>query len=182
MLTQFAADLKKKKASDERAKKDREAEVLDASETRAASGPKKKSGGGGSASTATTRKGTTSTTKKPTSTTKASTTTTRPPTTTTVAPPTTTTQPPTTTTTTAPAPIEPLRIVPPDHVCAGVPATFTATGTGADLVLWSNLQVGPTATYVLTESTTVVAVLDLNGTTSTQSYGVQVIPTGTPPC
>jgi cell division septation protein DedD len=116
--------------------------------------------------TSTTRKGTTTTTKKP------------PTTTTTKKPPPTTlpTVPPTT------IPIVPLQIVAPDHVCAGVPATFSATGTGADLVVWSNGQVGATATFVLTESASITATLDLGGSVSRQAYGVQAIPAGTPPC
>ena len=95
---------------------------------------------------------------------------------------TTTTDATTTTTTTATVPNIPLAIAPPDHVCAGIPAVFHAAGTGADLVVWSNMQVGATAVYVLTESVTITARLQLGGSTSTQSYGVQVIPTGTPPC
>lgn len=76
----------------------------------------------------------------------------------------------------------PLQITAPDHVCAGIPAVFHATGTGADLVVWSNGQVGADATYVLTEPTSVVARVDLGGSVSSQTYGVQPIPTGTPPC
>jgi hypothetical protein len=114
--------------------------------------------------TSTTRKGTTTTTKPRTTT--------------------TTKKPPPTTVPTVPPtiPIVPLQIVAPDHVCAGVPATFSATGTGADLVVWSNGQVGATATFVLTESASITATLDLSGSVSTQAYGVQAIPAGTPPC
>lgn len=121
--------------------------------------------------------GTTGTTDAPSSSTtkKPSTTTTDPPTTTTTDPPPPTTQPP--------APIVPLAIVAPAYVCAGVPAVFVATGTGADLVVWSNQQVGALGIFTLTESTTIIARLELSpGSVSSQAYGVQVTPAGTPPC
>jgi hypothetical protein len=110
----------------------------------------------------------------------ATTATTRAPTTATTGQPATTTT--TTTTTTLPPVRVPLAIIAPDHVCAGVPAVFRATGTGVENVVWSNLAIGPTAIYVLTTPTTVVARLDLDGSVSSQAVAVQVTPVGTPPC
>ncbi len=125
-------------------------------------------------------KGTTTTTRPRT------TTTTRPSTTTTTVrpPPTTLPPPPTTTTstTTTTIPVVPLQIVAPDYVCADIPAYFAVTGTGADLVVWSNGQVGAIADFVFTDSTTITAQLDTGDTHNTLSYGVQVTPLGTPPC
>jgi len=162
-LKRYAAALKKQHAHDGDPGNDgADTQVLDANISRSPSKTNPAKG-----STTTTRKGTTTTTK-------GSTTTTRPPSTT------TTVSPPTTTTTTMP--IVPLRIVAPDHVCAGIPTGFVAVGTGADLVVWSNGQVGAVAVYLLTDSATISARLEAGGTNNTVSYGVQVIPAGTPPC
>jgi hypothetical protein len=154
-----------KKRSDDDSSDD--TEVLDAQATRSTSG---KTRVAARRSTTTTRRRTTTTTAKPTTTTKAPTPTTTP-----------TTPPPTTPPPTTP-PIVPLQIVAPDLICAGVPVEFRATGTGADLVVWSNGQVGAVATFVLTESANVVATLDLSGTHTSREVFAQVTPTGTPPC
>jgi hypothetical protein len=146
----------KKHAREAAAKERDQAEVLGDTAERATPAPNNASPGGTTATTG------------------GSSTTTDPPTTATTGPPPPTTQPTT--------PRVPLAIIPPDHVCAGVPAVFRATGTGAELVVWSNLQVGATATFVLTQSTNVIARLEVAGSLSSQSYSVQVTPTGTPPC
>ncbi len=165
----------KKRDRDEAAKKRAKAEVLGALAARDASPTKNGSSGapavvaGPGGTTGTTTVPSSSTTKKPSSTT------TNPPTTTTTAAPPPTTQPTT--------PIVPLSIVAPPFVCAGAPAVFVATGTGADQVVWSNQQVGALAIFTLTESANITARLELTpGSVSTQSYGVQVTPAGTPPC
>lgn len=155
-LKSFAAALKKQRAREAAEKRDN-AEVLGAIAARGTTAAKNASSGG---STATTKPSSSATTTEPRST--------------------TTTDPPPTTQPTAP--FVPLTIVAPEVVCSGVPAVFRATGTDADLVVWSNLQVGATATFVLTESTTIVARLDFQGVVTSQAYSVQVTPTGTPPC
>jgi len=167
----------RKRDRDETTKQRAASEVLGALAARGASRDNNAPSGGPSGpagTTGTTDAPSSSTTKKP------STTTTDPPTTTTDPPPPTT---PTTPTTQPTAPIVPLSIVAPAYVCAGVPAVFVATGTGADLVVWSNQQVGALGIFTLTESTTILARLELSpGSVSSQAYGVQVTPAGTPPC
>jgi hypothetical protein len=166
----------RKRDRDEAAKRRAASELLGALAARgtsagngAASGSSSGGPSGPAGTTGTTDAPSSSTTKKP------STTTTDPPTTTTTDPPPPTTQPTT--------PIVPLVIVPPPYVCAGVPAVFAATGTGANLVEWSNQQVGPLAIFTLTESTTITARLELTpGSSNNRQFFVQVTPAGTPPC
>jgi hypothetical protein len=176
-LKRFAAAVKKAR-DNEAAKKRRDKdalEVLGALKVRGGRQSTRNDSPG--ATTGTTDPDSSSTTKKP------STTTTKKPTTTTTDPPTTTTtDPPPPPTTQPTTPIVPLKIVGPTTACAGVPTVFEATGTGAEFVLWSNLQVGAQATYTFTENTTVKALLAIKGAQSAQSIGVQVFPAGTPPC